>query len=82
MGKQDVSKNLFLIANQLAQSLEEILRAVTLLESLPAPRSERESDTLWKVQEILNRLHVRLARAEVAVSHIRPRLDDGSWSDD
>jgi hypothetical protein len=67
-----VVKSLTQVARQMLQGLDEILQAISVLEDLPAARSEAESDARMKVEGILNRLHVRLARAELAAQHALP----------
>jgi hypothetical protein len=67
-----VVKSLTQVAHQMLRGLDEILQAISALEDLPAARSEAESDARMKVEGILNRLHVRLARAELAAQHAWP----------
>lgn len=67
-----VVKSLTQVAHQMLQGLDEILQAISVLEDLPAARSEAESDARMKVEGILNRLHVRSARAELAARHALP----------
>ena len=61
---------LTLVAQQLVFGLDEILKAIVLLEELPAARSAAEADVRSKIEGILNLLHVRLDRAELAAQHV------------
>lgn len=71
-----VVRKLSLVAQQLLFGLDEILRAIVLLEELPAARSEAEANVRSKIEVILNLLHVRLARAELAAQHVLPGAAD------
>lgn len=72
MDKPVAVQSLTQVVHQMLQGLDEILQAISVLEELPAARSEAESDARMKVEGILNRLHVRLARAELAAQHALP----------
>jgi len=63
---------LTLIAQQVLLGLDEVLRAIALIDELPAARCDAEADARWKIQGILNLLCVRLARAELAAQHVLP----------
>jgi hypothetical protein len=67
---------LTLVAQQLLLGLDEILRAIALMNDLPAARCEAEADARAKIEGILNLLHVRLARAELAAQHVLPGRAD------
>ena len=69
-------RKLSLVAQQLLFGLDEILNAIVLLEELPAARSEAEANVRSKIEGILNLLHVRLARAELAAPHVLPGAAD------
>ena len=63
---------LTLIAQQLLIGLEEVLRAMALIDELPAAQCHAEADARAKIQGVLNLLCVRLARAELAAQHVLP----------
>jgi hypothetical protein len=67
---------LTLIAQQLLLGLDEVLRAIALIDELPAARCDEEADARAKIQGILNLLCVRLARAELAAQHVLPSGGD------
>jgi hypothetical protein len=67
------------IAHQLVQGLEELLRAISALEDLPPARSDVEWAARVEVEGMLNRLHVRLARAELAAQHALPPEGQRTW---
>jgi hypothetical protein len=72
MDKPVAVQSLTQVVHQMLQGLDEILQAISVLEELPAARSEAESGARIKIEGILNRLHVRLARVELAVQHALP----------
>jgi hypothetical protein len=74
-----VAISLTRIAHQMVQGLDELLHAISLLEDLPPARSEAEWATRVKVEGMLNRLHVRLARAELAAQHALPSEGQQTW---
>jgi hypothetical protein len=63
----------------MVQSSDELLHAISLLEDLPPARSEAEWAARVKVEGMLNRLHVRLARAELAVQYALPPEGQRTW---
>jgi hypothetical protein len=67
---------LTLVEQQLLLGLDEVLRAIALMDELPATRCEAEADARAKIEGILNLLHVRLARAELAAQHVLPGVAD------
>jgi len=67
---------LTLIAQQLLIGLEEVLRAMALIDELPAAQCHAEADARAKIQGVLNLLCVRLARAELAAQHVLPSGTD------
>jgi hypothetical protein len=71
-----IVRNLTLVARQLLIGLDDILRTIALLEGLPAARCEVEAHARFKIEGILNLLHVRLARAERAAQHVLPGVAD------
>jgi hypothetical protein len=71
-----VVRKLSLVAQQLLFGLDEILKAIVLLEELPAAKSEAEANVRSKIEGILNLLHVRLARAELAAQYVLPGAAD------
>jgi hypothetical protein len=74
-----VAMSLTRIAHQLVQGLDELLHAISLLEDLPPARSEAEWGVRVRVEGMLNRLHVRLARAELAAQHALPPEGQLTW---
>jgi hypothetical protein len=74
MDEKITVKALTLVCNQMRQALDEILIAITTLEDLPAARCDREGEARQKLEEILNRLHVRVARTELAAQHAFPPI--------
>jgi hypothetical protein len=74
-----VAISLTRIAHQMARGLDELLHAISLLEDLPPARSEAEWAARVKVEGMLNRLHVRLARAELATQHALPSQCQQAW---
>jgi len=69
---------LTLIAQQLLLGLEEVLRAMALIDELPAAQCHAEAEARAKIQGVLNLLCVRLARAELAAQHVLPSGADNS----
>ena len=74
-----VAISLTRISQQMVRGSDEILRVIALLENLPAAQSEAEFAVRLKVEAMLNRLHVRLARAELAAQLALPLEGQRTW---
>jgi hypothetical protein len=82
MDQKIVVKTLTLVCHQMRQAQDEILQAITALEDLPAGRCEREGQAQQRLEEILNRLHVRTARTEFAAQHAFPPITERMFRDE
>jgi hypothetical protein len=76
MNPKIMLKTLTLVCHQMRQAQDEILKAITALEDLPAARCEREGQAQQGLEEILNRLHVRAARTELAAQRAFPPITE------
>jgi hypothetical protein len=82
MEQKIVVRTLTLVCHQMRQAQDEILQAITALEDLPAARCEREGQAQQRLEEILNRLHVRAARTELSAQHAFPPITERMFRDE
>jgi hypothetical protein len=74
MDKQPALTSLTHRARRVVCALDEIPQALGALEELPAARSNFESKAHVTVEDMLNRLHLRLTPVRLAAQHVlRPQ---------